>query len=149
VLFGDQAIEPQVDSDARGRAEAFQTTGLITGTLSSMNVFVDNSSTATKLYIGLYTNAAGHPGTLLAQGSITTITRGTWNTVPVSTASISSGTTYWIAILGTSSGTPFFRDRANGSCKSEISRQTNLTSLPSTWSTGTVYNDCPLSAYGQ
>lgn len=31
---------------------------------------------------------------------------------------------------------------------SETSSQTTLTTLPSTWSTGKVYNEGPLSAYG-
>jgi outer membrane protein assembly factor BamB len=149
VLFGDQAIESQRDSNTAGKAEAFQTTAAATGAFSSMLVYVDASSTATKIYLGLYADNSGHPGALLTQGNKTSPTAGAWNTISVSPANVSTGTKYWIAILGTTSGTPVFRDKANGACKSEVSSQTTLTSLPATWSTGTGYTDCPISTYGQ
>jgi hypothetical protein len=147
VLLGDQAVEPQLDSNAMGQAEAFQATGAASGTLSSMSVYVDGSSTTTKLVVGLYADAGGHPGALLAQGSSTTLRSGAWNSVPVTPAAVVAGSSYWIAVLGTQSGTLRFRDRARG-CRSETSSQKSLTALPGSWATGTVYSDCPLSAYG-
>lgn len=149
VLLGDQAIEAQKDFNSRGVAEAFQTTASVSGTMTLLNVYLDASSNASKVYIGLYSNNNGHPGSLLVQGSSTQLSAGKWNQIPVTATGISAGTTYWFAILGTTSGTPYFRDRAQGPCRSETNRQTGLTSLPATWSTGTVYSDCPLSAYGQ
>jgi outer membrane protein assembly factor BamB len=148
VLFGDQSIELQRDSNSRGTAEAFQTTASVSGTLGSIVVFVDSSSTATTVSMGLYKDNNDHPGALVTQGNATQLTPGAWNTIAVSPAGITAGTNYWIAILGTGSGTPFFRDRARGSCKSESSLQTALTSLPATWSSGGLYSDCPISAYG-
>ena len=149
VLLGDQTIEPQVDSNAMGRAEMFQTTGLATGSLTSLTFYLDASSTAGKVYVGVYSNNNGHPGTLLAQGTPTQLTKGAWNTVTVPAVSITSSTTYWIGILGTTSGTVAFRDRAHGACKSETSSQQNLTAFPATWTTGTSYTDCPISGYGR
>ena len=72
-----------------------------------MLVYVDASSTATKIYLGLYADNSGHPGALLTQGNKTSPTAGAWNTISVSPANVASGTKYWIAILGTTSGTPF------------------------------------------
>jgi hypothetical protein len=149
VLFGDQAIETNLDSDSRGMAEAFQTTATANGTLSSLTVYLDSTSTATQVYIGLYADNGGHSGALLSQGTSTQLTKGSWNVISTSGIPITSGTKYWIAILGTTSGTPFFRDRHNGACKSETSQQTTLAALPAAWITGTVYADCPISAYGQ
>jgi hypothetical protein len=149
VLFGDQTIESQKDSNTLGKAEAFQTTATATGTFGSMLVYVDASSTATKIYLGLYADNNGHPGALLTQGNSVSLTAAAWNTISVSPANVSSGTKYWIAILGTTSGTPFFRDHGNGACKSEVSSQATLTALPATWSTGVVYTDCPISGYGR
>jgi outer membrane protein assembly factor BamB len=149
VLFGDQTIESQKDSNTLGKAEAFQTTATATGTFGSMLVYVDASSTATKIYLGLYADNNGHPGALLTQGNSVSLTAAAWNTISVSPANVSSGTKYWIAILGTTSGTPFFRDHGNGACKSEVSNQATLTALPATWSTGVVYTDCPISGYGR
>ncbi len=55
------------------------------------------------------------------------------------------GHTYWLAILG-EHGTLRYRDRRGGPCPSETEAQ-SLGSLPSTWRTGSLYADCPLSGY--
>lgn len=149
VLFGNRAIESNIDSDSRGVVEAFQATATASGILGSITVYLDSTSTATTIHTGLYTDNSGHPGALLTQGSSTQLTSGSWNVISTLGIPIASGTKYWIAILGTTNGTLFFRDRHNGACKSETSQQTTLTTLPATWITGTVYADCPISAYGQ
>ena len=43
-------------------------------------------------------------------------------------------------------GTIQFRDGASGG-KAQTSAQTNLTTLPSTWSPGITYPNAPMSAY--
>jgi hypothetical protein len=108
---------------------------------------VDAGSTAGSAVVGLYSNNAGHPGALLATGTITAPTAGQ-NTVSVSSASVTAGQTYWIAVLGRT-GTLKFRDRGTvGAGSSETSQQTALTSLPATWTTGTSFSDGLLSAVG-
>ena len=148
VLFGDQLVEPGIDSNTAGKAEAFRVTATASGTLTSLAVYVDSTSTATSLVVGVYANNGSHPGALLTQGSVSSPAKGTWNTVSVPSASIASGATYWIALLGPG-GTLRFRDKYC-SCGSpaETSTQTTLTTLPSTWTTGSVYADGPVSAYG-
>ncbi len=147
VLLGTQTIGNQSDSNALGAAEAFQTTAAGCGSVGSINVYVDAGSTAAKIAVGLYTDNSGHPGTLLAQGSTSQPLAGQWNTIPIATASVTQGTKYWIGILGAQSGIVRFRD-VRGGCMSESSAASNLTSLPTTWTTGSIYTDCPLSAYG-
>src|SRR5690349_12217888 len=147
VLLGTQTIGTQVDSDPIGIAEAFQATALGCGTIGSVTVYLDSSSTAGKVTVGIYADNGGHPGTLLGQGSTSQPVAGSWNAVPISPVSVTQGTRYWIAILGSVSGTGRFHD-AKGGCLSETSAAAGLTSLPSAWSTGAVYTDCPLSAYG-
>jgi hypothetical protein len=83
----------------------------------------------------------------MAQGSSSALKAGAWNTVAIPGAIVKANVPYWIAILGTNSGLLRFRD-GNGGCVSEGSAQTNLTSLPSSWSTGAIYPSCPLSGYG-
>src|SRR5262249_4119292 len=147
TLFGDTAVERQRDSNALGSAEAFQTTATATRTLATLTLYVDSSSTVRQINAGVYSDNAGHPGTLLTQGSITTISPAAWNTINVAALSITSGTKY-CAILGTGSGTFSFRDRSPGPCKSESNRVTGLTTLPASWTSGASYSDCPLSGYG-
>ncbi|MEA2161492.1 MAG: hypothetical protein QOD66_3872, partial [Solirubrobacteraceae bacterium] len=145
VLLGDQAIETNPDSNSAGVAESFKAAATTTGTVGTLTVYVDTTSTATRLVVGIYTNANGHPGTLITQGSISSPTAGAWNDVPVPAGSVTAGTTYWISVLGPV-GTLRFRDR-RGAGASESSAQTGLTALPPSWSTGTVYSDGPISAY--
>jgi hypothetical protein len=149
ILIGDSVVESQVDSDSVGQAEAFQATATGSGSVDSISIYLDSSNAATKLYVGIYSDSSGHPGTLLGQGSSTSLAAGKWNNIPVSPINVTSGNPYWIALLGTKGGHPAFRDRYNASCVSETSAQTQLTSLPASWTTGTVWlHSCPLSAYG-
>jgi chitodextrinase len=148
--LGSTSVYSRVDSNSPGSAEAFRAVAGGSGQASALTVYVDSGSSATALVAGLYADASGHPGTLLAQGRLSgSPVRGAWNTVPLSsTASIRSGSTYWIAILSPS-GALKFRDARSGSSSnpSETSAQTGLTSLPSGWRTGKSYRDGPLSAY--
>jgi outer membrane protein assembly factor BamB len=147
VLLGDQLIESQLDDNVLGLAEAFQSTASASGTVGALLIYLDASSTAATLVAGLYADSAGHPGALIAQGSSSALTPGAWNTITIPGAIVTSGNPYWIAVLGTQSGTLRFRDR-NGGCNSETSTQSNLTSLPSSWATGKIWPSCPLSGYG-
>jgi hypothetical protein len=149
MLLGQATIQSQPDSEALGRAEAFPITANANGTVSSLTIYLDATSTATRLVAGLYTNGSNHPAALLAQGNTTALTPGSWNTITIPGVSVTSGTTYWIAILGTGSGALVFRDSPSGGCLSENSSQTTLTTLPATWTTGAVWTgSCPVSAYG-
>jgi outer membrane protein assembly factor BamB len=153
-LLGDDALESYVDSNAAGSAEAFQVTANDSGTLDELSVYIDSSSTlpgGTTLQVGLYSDAGGHPGTLLAQASNSTALQpGAWNTIPVTGTPVTAGTPYWIAILPPQgdTGVLHFRDNSSGGCLSENSGQTDLTTLPSNWVSGAVWSTCPLSAYG-
>ncbi len=150
IVVGNQAMEAAVDYNAAGLAEAFRTTASAAGTVTSVSVYVDATSQATTLVAGVYSDSAGHPGTLLAQGSLASPAVGSWSVVPISTASVVAGGTYWIAILSPSgSGVLRFRDRCcGGGLPIELSSQTSLSALPAAWSTGGAYNDGPISAYG-
>jgi hypothetical protein len=147
VLVGNAATEAHLDSNVAGRAEAFRTTAAVTGTVTQLRLFVDTGSTGNAT-IGLYTNSAtNHPGTLLTTGTIIGPVAGANNTVVVTAAPVTAGTTYWIAVLG--NGTLRFRDRAAvGAGSSETSSLGTLTSLPATWTTGTPFADGLLSAVG-
>jgi hypothetical protein len=66
--------------------------------------------------------------------------------IPVNAASVTSGTKYWIVVLGVG-GVIRFRDGSSAGGV-EGSSQTNLTALPSTWSTGPNWSGSwPLSGY--
>jgi hypothetical protein len=147
VLFGDQTVETKTDSNPAGDPQAFAVPNTATGTAQSIAVYLDPTSAATSLSMGLYADNGGHPGTLLASGTLSSPAAGAWNSVSIPATSVSPGT-YWLAVLGFG-GTPYWRDRAAGNCASEVSAQVNVSALPSAWATGQAWNNsnCPISAY--
>jgi galactose oxidase-like protein/Big-like domain-containing protein/Kelch motif protein len=149
IIVGDATIEPSTDTDPVGMAEAFQMTASGSGSVTTLNVYVDASSTAATLVAGLYADSGGHPGTLLTQGSVSTPTPGTWNAVSVPATTVTAGTTYWLALLGASGGNSLaFRDRCCGGGSAAVnSSQSNLTTLPGTWTNGARWSDGPASIY--
>ncbi|MEI2771042.1 MAG: PKD domain-containing protein [Candidatus Competibacter sp.] len=148
LLLGKQEIGSLSDSVSQGIAVAFQTTALVTGQVTNFPLYVSNDSASTELAVGLYSNNNGHPSTLLGQGTLSSPSAGNWNKIPLPATKISAGTTYWVAILSLN-GTLKFSDKVGSvATPSETSRTTTLTTLPSTWITGTVSGNGPLSGYG-
>src|SRR5262249_41419063 len=146
-LFGTQAVGATTDQTVAGLAEAFRTTSATAGTVRTLRVYIATGSAATAVTVGLYTDAAGHPGTLLTQGTLSSPAANAWNDVSVPAAAAPAGT-YWIAILSPSGrGTVKFRDATGTGGAAETSAQASLSVLPATWSTGTRYTDGPLSSY--
>ena len=148
TLAGSPAVQAGADSNTAGRAEAFSAVAGASGPVTSLSVYVDASATATRALVGLYASAGSHAGALLTQGTIPAPKGGAWNTVTVPAASVTAGTTYWIALLGPAgAGTLAFRDKGSGGSPCETSSQASLAALPATWSAGTSYRDGPASAY--
>jgi fibronectin type 3 domain-containing protein len=145
-LLGLNSIQGSADSNAAGEAEAFEFTAIASGQAGTLTFYVDSGSAATTLKVGVYSDASGKPGTLVASGSLSAPRPAAWNTVTLgSNPAINSGTPYWIAVLGTG-GRVNYRDTATGNC-SQSNATTGLTSLPLTWSPGTPWPSCNLSAY--
>jgi hypothetical protein len=147
VLFGSQTVQPTADSNGAGSAQIFQVADSTSGTASSITIYLSSNDAASNLIAGIYTDNNGQPGTLLASGSIASPQAGAWDTVPITPTSLSTGT-YWLAFL--SSGGPlYFRDLQSGTCTTQTSASTSLSSLPSSWTTGGIWNNeyCPVSAY--
>ena len=59
---------------------------------------------------GLYADSGGHPGSLLAQGTLAAPAGGAWNTIAIPPVPLVAGTRYWIALLGRD-GTLVYRNR--------------------------------------
>jgi hypothetical protein len=146
-LLGSSTVQSVGDAEGAGSAEAFQATATGSGSAVSVSIYLDSGSAATTLGAGIYTDVNGHPGTLLTKGTRSSPTSAAWNKVTVPATSLTSGTKYWIALLGTG-GTLKFRDGAGGSdCHSESSSSSSLTTLPATWQSGATWASCPLSGY--
>ena len=147
LKFGTKTIGDILDSNTLGNAEAFQVSAAESGSVNYLTVYLDSSSTVTRMVVGLYTDSSGRPGALIGQGVTTSARAGAWNDIGVPTMAVTAGITYWIAVLGTNSGSIRFRD-SSGGCKAQTSQQTNLVNLPAAWTAGQTWDSCPLSAYG-
>jgi hypothetical protein len=148
VLVGEQGIGSNLDANSPGVAEAFRYTAAASGTANRIFVYVDGSSSAEQVVVGLYADAGGVPGALLTQGTIQAPLAGGWNAASVPAVPVAAGTTYWIAVLGPTGTGPFhFRDGPAGGGPAQVSAQSDLATLPATWSPGTDYTNAPLSAY--
>ena len=148
LLVGTKTLAPWVDYNPQGTAEAFQMVPVKSGVVTSVQVYLDASSTATELIAGFYNDKKGHPETLVAQGKLSLLKSGAWNSVPIPVTSVSLGQPYWIAILGLK-GQIGFRDQAgSGRGLNETSASNILTNMPRLWVTGTLYHDGQMSFYG-
>lgn len=147
-LVGDQTIESMVDGNPAGNAQAFQYTAVASGAATQLFAYLDSTSTATQVTVGLYDNTIdNHPGSLLASGVISSPVAANWNSVTVSSTGVTAGTIYWIAVLNPDTGNLQFRDTPAPAGPAESSMETTLTALPATWTTGGVWATSPLSAY--
>ena len=146
-VLGFSQIQSLLDTNKIGTAEAFPVTANSSGQVNYLSLYLDSSNTAAAISVGLYTSYYGHPQKLLSQAVIAQPVAGQWNPVQIPAVQVTQGKRYWVAVLGLS-GQIEFRDANSGWCHSESSIQTTLTSLPSTWSTGSQYSTCIVSMFG-
>jgi hypothetical protein len=145
VLLGDTRVESSLDQNPSGTAEAFPVQAVATGQVNSLAVYLDRSNAAATVWVGMYTSSNGHPHALLSQGMISNPLPGQWNSVTLPAVQVTGRTTYWLAVLGVN-GTIQFRDRT-GNCSSDVGGQTDLGSLPATWTTGSRWSTCTVSMF--
>jgi len=150
-ILGDKNEEPWIQNEPQGTAQAFQSTPAQSGVVSSVQIYLDVSTTATNLVAGIYTDNSGYPGTLIAKGNLSTLKLGAWNSVSIPDASVTAGKPYWLAILGTD-GQIGFLDQVGSSTglMARTSHRTVLTDLPATWTASSYgYNtNAAVSIYG-
>jgi hypothetical protein len=148
TLLGDANVENGVDYDPAGTAEAFLMRVNRSGQMSHLNLYLDASSTARQVVVGVYSDDDGHPGTLRARATIDEAAAGAWNEVQIQSMRVTAGQHWWLALLGPwGTGTVSFRDVLSVGLPAQISAQHQLISLPVRWSSGTGYHDGPVSAY--
>jgi hypothetical protein len=147
-LLGDADIGRTVAPDPPGTAEAFATQVRYSDQLTRLHLYVDSSSTASQVEIGVYSDKHDRPNKLLEQATLTNMMAGSWNYVDVPPVSVTAGQRYWLAVLGPyDSASASFRDTTGGQT-SETSARHKLTTLPSQWSGAATSTSALLSAYG-
>lgn len=148
-VMGDKNLEPWVDYRPEGTAEAFQVTPEKSSIITNVRVYLDASSTAAGLTVGIYKNASGHPGTLMAQGELTNLKAGEWNTIPVSATAVTAGRSYWIAILGSQGQLAFLDQVGSSTSLMETSASNKLKKLPYKWKGANMKANATMSVYAR
>lgn len=150
ILAGAIDLQANADSDPPGTAEAFPFVAGASGTAGRIGLYLDTANTAGHVLLGLYDDAGGAPGRLLAHGTLTghAASEGQWHEAALSKApALTAGQTYWVAVLSPAgSGTVAFRDTASGG-GNVASAATNLSALPRVWVSGATFNNAPAAAY--
>ncbi len=135
AVLGDANVETAPDSSGVGMAEANRFVATASASVDSLLIYVDATSRATTLALGLYADAGGAPGALIAQGSRTGVQNGAWNTVTIPATALVSGTPYWIARLAVAGGDLVTRVDASTPNADRTDTRASA-SLPSTFSAG-------------
>ena len=146
MLMGRQTAATTAATETAGAAEAFQYTATASGASNDIELYVNKGTTATSVQVGLYSDATGEPGSLLASGTLTKPQATGWNDVTVQGVSLSKGQNYWIAILPLGGALGYF-DTAGGTAPAYAESNQNLSSLPQTYAAGTESNVSPVRAY--
>jgi hypothetical protein len=151
TVLGNQTVETLADGLTAGQTEAWPFTASASGPAASASIYLDASSTAQGVLVGIYADNSGAPGALLATATISSPVAG-WNSANFSAnPNITAGTNYWLAVLGTGTGTVVVRDRGTGgTCSARVNATPNTwTSLHNPFGSldPTLFAQCPVSAY--
>ena len=137
------------DGNVPGTAEAFKFTAAASGNVERLRFFYDtypDLEPGGSIKLGLYSDSSGNPGTLMASCTVSSAnsTKG-WNECTVSSTAVTASTTYWLAVLGPvgETYTYLFADDSGPSNSASVHDTQSLSDLPSTWSTGTFYQNSP------
>src|SRR4051794_8453742 len=143
-VIGASSTGSTVDSNAAGRAQTYLATASASGAVDRLSVYLDRSSTASSVELGLYSGQNAR----LARCVVNSPRANAWNRCTFSAASVTAGTVYWVAILQPSgtSGTIQYRS-TQGSGRTYGSSGASLTSLPASWSNGPDWGSQTVSAY--
>jgi hypothetical protein len=146
VLVGSSSRASHVEREPAGRSAAFRYAALRSGTARSIHLYLDRSSKARSVAVGVYTSTHGHPGKRISTGTLHSPKAGRWNVVSVRKTRIRAGSSYWIAVLG-SRGVLRVRDDRGASCRKEVVDHLRSRTLPTKWAAGTRSQACSLSAF--
>jgi hypothetical protein len=148
TLIGDQTIQTERVTLGAGQAASYQYVATQSGQASVVRLYLDPGSSATVVRVALYSDQAGTPGTILAQGSVPGLTTG-WVAVNLPPVALVRGVRYWVAVLVPfGSGSLTIRDAGHGG-SSLLSRQESLAAFPLSWTSGTVAARSPMSVQVQ
>jgi hypothetical protein len=142
-----QAAHPSI---AGGAAKAFAVVATATGVAAKIGLYIDDTNQAKQVLVGLYADAAGQPGALLAQTTFNcgVTCRGQWHELTLGAApAIAIYKRYWIALLPVPTGGPLAYRASTTGAPVVSSASAHLTALPATWKSAPASSKATLAGY--
>jgi hypothetical protein len=139
ATVGTTIVFPPVTSNAQGAAQAYRFTAESSGPVDRLSIYLDGTSTADEVEVGLYSGSASSAGTLRARCVISSPQPNAWNRCTFTGYSLTAGAYYWLALLQPSSSNGSMRYREGqlfGGPTTYLSESKSLSSLPSSWTSG-------------
>ena len=152
VTAGNTTIGANLDSGDSGFLNGSFVVTTSAGTTVSASAYVgviDSSTTNRGYQIGIYTDNAGKPGTLVATSSAGTLVANSWNTVPLA-ASLQAATKYWLIYNSngrTSTVNNMFYDAAGANTGAFTTSSVTLGTWPATWPATSAAANAQFSLY--
>jgi hypothetical protein len=135
---GVSSIKPNLDTNPVGMAEAFSAPADATGPIDTLHVYLDSSSTASQVQVGVYSGGS-RPSAKLGSCTVTAPRSG-WNDCAVTPFNVTAGATYWTAILQPEGSTGTLRFRDGGTQTAYTSSGDTHTSLPASYDVGHAWS---------
>jgi hypothetical protein len=130
MLVGSNTTYSTANAIPANTAEAASFVASATGTSQREYIYIDGSNnTADRWIVGIYADAGGAPGALLAKNSKASYKLNSWNQITLRGVNVTAGTTYWLALLGTG-GQLGIRTKSGG-CS--LASQSGETTLAAAW----------------
>jgi hypothetical protein len=146
---GSASVGTAVDGNTAGRTQDYRVSASATEDVDRLSVYLDGSSTAKSVEIGLYQSASStRAGARLARCVVAAPVANAWNRCSITAVSVTKDTTYWLAILhpSGSAGTIRYRNRT-GTGRTFGSSSSTLKQTPSRWSNGPDWGSHTASVY--
>ena len=148
TLLGDQTIQSEHVSLAAGQASGYQFTAAQSGLASAVHLYVDTGTSTNVVRVALYSDLAGAPGAILAQGSAPWLTAG-WLAITIPPVALVQDHRYWVTVLSPIGGGSLNIREARAGGSSLLSRQATLAAFPMTWTGAIAAARSPVSVYVQ
>ena len=139
VTVGTSTVYSSSSSNGRGVAQAYHFTAPSSGQVNRLNLYLDEASTASRVEVGLYSGSRSSADTLRARCVISSPRANAWNRCSFTAYAVTSGASYWLALLQPSDSSGRLRYREGLIAGGPVSYQAatrSLSSLPASWTNG-------------
>ena len=135
-----------------GDIKAYKYTLSVPGTVVSLSIYIASYAAGAKIRVGVYSDSAGAPNTLVAGGDEWTVNATGWKTITLATPVYFAAADYWISFLNEKTPGTAIGLKATTPAGTQRFKATTNDTMPATWPSGdssSSYNDSFYMTYVQ